>query len=153
MPFGLRLLLGHSLGTALALGLFLFTFMAPFLPYSSYINWPASMPYFKPFAIGLGVSIWLLALGPATLIHTALQKLGLIYRIDYLAIGFSIGLLTAVPVMGYMTTAQIIGMPPPNGDVTTGFLYFRTVTWLLAFGLSGAAYGISYWLFLSPTRY
>ena len=139
----LHFLAAHTVASALSLGIFLIPLLAPYTPYAGSLNWSAIFPYFKPFALGLGASIWLLALVPALVVHKLIRLFGLYNRQDYTLIGFAAGLALALPVL------KLMGPGVVNTDitplVTPGWLLANQLIYAAAWAFSGAAFGLCYY--------
>lgn len=135
-------LLAHTLASCLTLAIFMVPLLAPYTPYAAYINWHAVFPYLKPFVLGLGVSIWILSIAPALIIHKLIRLAGLYNRQDYTLIGLATGLAISLPVLKMMGTTVV------NTDVTPfitpGWLLANQIIYALAWAFSGAAFGLCY---------
>lgn len=146
----IRFLAAHTAASLIALGIFLIPLLAPYTPFATQINWHLIFPYLKPFILGLGVSIWLLAILPAIGIHKIIRLAGLYNRQDYVLIGLAAGLALAMPVLKFM------GADVVNTDVTPvitpGWLLANQVIYAIAWALSGAAFGLCYY-YLHNERY
>lgn len=151
LPSLLRFLAAHTLASLLSLGIFMVPLLLPYTPYATYINWHAIFPYLKPFAIGLGVSIWLLAALPVLAIHALIRMAGLHHRQDYILIGATAGLALSMPVLKLMGTSVV------NTDITPlitpGWLLANQIVYALAWTFSGAAFGFSYHLLHSESHH
>jgi hypothetical protein len=139
----LHFLAAHSLASAITLGIFLIPLLAPYTAYAGYIDWHAMFPYLRPYAIGLGVSIWIIAIIPALLIHKLIRLAGLNNKQDYLLIGAATGLAISLPVLTLMGTSVV------NTDVTPlitpGWLLINRLIYALSWTLSGATFGLCYY--------
>lgn len=143
-------ILAHTLASAVATVIFALSYISPYAGYFADLNWPALMPSIRPFVLGLFVSTWLLALLPGWLLHKILHTTRFNTRSDYAVIGFTVGLLMSVPVIGHMSTTQLLGGIQP-AFLTPGLkMILQQVIWVLAWALSGTAFGIAYWYVLSP---
>lgn len=143
----LHFLAAHTLGSALSLAIFLAVMLLPFVPYAAALNWHALAPSFKPFALGLGVSIWLLAALPALAIHKLIRLAGLYNKQDYTLIGAATGIALSLPVLKFMGAAVVNTDVTPL--VTPGWLLANQALYILAWALSGAAFGLCYYHFHS----
>lgn len=146
----LHFLAAHTIASALALGIFLIPMLAPYLPYASGLNWSAIFPYFKPFALGLGASIWLLAIIPALFVHKLIRLAGLYNKQDYTLIGFATGLALSLPVLKLMGPDVVNTTITPL--VTPGWLLANQIIYAAAWAFSGAAFGICYY-YMHSERY
>ncbi len=143
-------LLAHTLASAISLGIFLIPLLAPYAAYINYIDWSEIQPYLKPYAVGLGVSIWFLAIIPALVIHKIIRMARLYYRQDYLLIGAAAGLALSLPVLKIMGPAVVnIAVTPV---ITPAWLLANQVFYAIAWALSGAVFGLCYY-YLHSERY
>ena len=140
----------HTIASALTLAIFMVPLLLPYTPYAAYMDWQAIFPYLKPYALGLGVSIWLLAIIPALLIHKIIRMAGLHNRQDYILIGFATGLAISLPVLKIMGPAVVNTVVTPV--VTHGWMLANQIVYAVAWALSGAAFGFCYY-YLHSERY
>lgn len=143
-------LLAHSLAAAISLLIFLIPLLAPYAAYVNYINWNEMVPYLKPYALGLGVSIWFLAIIPALIVHKIIRMARLYNKQDYLLIGAAAGLALSLPVLKILGPAVVNTAITPV--VTPTLLLFNQVFYALAWALSGATFGLCYY-YLHSERY
>lgn len=140
----------HTVASALTLAIFMVPLLLPYTPYAAYMNWHAIFPYLKPYALGLGISIWLLAIIPALLIHKLIRLAGLYGKADYTLIGMAAALAISLPVLKLMGTNVVNTDITPL--VTPGWLLANQIVYAIAWALSGAAFGLCYY-FLHSERY
>ncbi|RYG60156.1 MAG: hypothetical protein EON60_08115 [Alphaproteobacteria bacterium] len=146
----MHFLLAHTLASAISLGIFLIPLLAPYAAYVSYINWTEISPYLKPYAVGLGVSIWFLAIIPALIVHKVIRMARLYNKQDYILIGAAAGLALSLPVLKLMGTDIINTAVTPV--ITPAWLLANQVFYAVAWAFSGAAFGFCYY-FLHSERY
>jgi hypothetical protein len=144
-------LLAHTIASLLALCIFFVPLLAPYTPYAEYINWAEIFPYFKPFAGGLFVSIWLLAIIPALAIHKVIRLARLYGRTDHILIGAAAGLAISLPVLKFMGMNVIDTNLTP--DPSNFVVLIHQVIYALAWCFSGAAFGLCYYYLHSENYY
>lgn len=150
MNHAIRFLAAHTAASVLALGIFLIPMLAPYTPYAAHINWQEIFPYFKPFALGLFISIWLLAALPALAIHKLIRTARLYNKQDYILIGGAAALAMSLPVLKFMGPDIVNTQITPL--VTPGWLLANQIIYAIAWALSGAAFGMCYY-YLHSERY
>lgn len=145
----LHFLAAHTIASVLSLGIFLIPMLAPYLPYATGINWQTVFPYFKPFALGLGASIWILAIIPALAVHKLIRLAGLHNRQDFTLIGLATGLALSLPVLKLMGLSVVNTTVTPY--VTPGWLLANQTVYAMAWAASGAVFGLCYYYLHSET--
>ena len=143
----LRFMVAHTLGSVVALLIFLVPMFAPYVPVAAYMRWQPLLPSMVPFVMGLGIAIWLMAAPVAAGINYLLRRMRLITRQDYILIGFTVGLLLSVPFVTVMGVNVVDSVATPV--VTRSWVLINQLLYVLAWAASGAVYGFTYYYFHS----
>lgn len=142
MSFG-RFLVAHTLGSVAALLIFLFPMFAPYAPVALYMRWSYLLPMFA----GLGIAIWVLTIPVVVGVNYLLRRTRLVTQQDYVIVGFTVGLLLALPFVKVMGLNVVDTTATPV--VTHSWLLINQMIYVLAWALSGMVYGVSYYYFHS----
>lgn len=142
-----RFMVAHSLGSLAALLLFLIPMFTPYAPVATYMRWSYLLPQMLPMFAGLGIAIWILTIPLAVGMNYVLRRTRLVTQQDYLFVGFTLGLLLSVPFVRVMGMNVVDTLATPV--VTPGWLLVNQMLYVLAWALSGAVYGLSYYYFHS----
>lgn len=142
-----RFLVAHSLGSFAALLIFLIPMFAPYAPVATYMRWQPLLPHMLPMFAGLGIAIWIMTIPLTVGINYILRRMRLVTQQDYLLIGFAVGLILSIPFVKVMGMNVVDPIATPV--VTTTWLFINRMLYVMAWALSGAVYGISYYYFHS----
>ncbi|PZP38611.1 MAG: hypothetical protein DI585_06885 [Pseudomonas fluorescens] len=145
-----RFTLAHTLASLLATAIFVACMLIPYTPYAAWMDWSNLIGPMKPYAIGLAVSIWLIAALPAIAVHKLIRIAGLKNRQDYVLIGMAAGLAMAFPVLKIMGVDVVNTIVSPV--ITPARVLLNQMMYAIGWGLAGAAFGLCYY-WLHSERY
>ncbi len=146
MSFG-RFMVAHSLGSFATLLIFLIPMFAAYAPVATYMRWQPLLPHMLPMFIGLGIAIWVMTIPLVVGINYLLRRMRLVTHQDYLLIGLAVGILLSIPFVKAMGMNVVDTVATPV--VTPTWLLINQMLYVMAWGLSGAVFGICYYYFHS----